>query len=1220
MNRTLLIDLKTVFVLSFAERPGVTFQITDVIGRGASCVVYHAICSDNTEHLLKEYYPKNLPLMRDGSGQILVPDDKQRDFDAGLVRFRSGCERQKVIRLSNRLKNFTCNVQGYYRANGTEYIDMTCFDGRTYDHVQEKSVYELMLRMRTLTQVVGNYHKAGLLHLDIKPENIFVRTEGETVEDVMLFDFDSVTSMRDIFASKGLSCSKSWAAPEQKTVHRQREICPATDLFAIGEIIFVQLFGRVPKEAECRSYVRHYEYDHSAAIFENMNPKVFPLLDDLFCHTICGVVKQRYQSAEELIDKIQEIIRLSDPREPYLKSSALTMQEFFVGREKEIEEIHQKLSEDRILFLNGIGGIGKSELAKRYAEEHGDEYDTIIFASYISDVNMLIQDDTAIPLYNFAPYPEEKPEDYCARKLKKLTELCDERTLFIVDNLDRDDDPDLKKLLNLGAKLLITTRMDFEEYGIGQQLSLDALQDRAEIRRIFDKYYTKPMSAADESCVEQIIDLVAGHTMTVELLAKQMMAGRVKPDKMLAKLQEGGISESGKEKVRSGKDGVLSAHSTYAHIQTLFDLSGLNEEERYILANLSLIPYTGISTELFRDWCELSGYSYINGLVTGGWIFRNTADIIMLHPLIADNLLTIQSGSNTIFDRMLHNVKKWVSDSNLRGLSSQERKSRAEMVLTIANRLVVSAIETLEIASFLSRVPSLFWKFGKLQYAILCRNRALQLRVKMLGEMHSDTATSYHNLGRMYKEQNEYEKAEQYYNKSLEIRCTLFGEEHGDTAISYSSLGVLYKELKRYDVAEEYGKKALQIRVALFGEQHEDVATSCNNLGVLYKEIQQYTVAEQYHLRALRIRKYLFGEKHEDTANSFNNLGTLYREWNRLNDAEQYLLKALEVRHCIFGEIHSSTAATCANLGDLYRDWNEFGSAKKFYEKTLEIRTAILGENHKKTMRVKSKIAKLPAGPTHFDVRQENVRIVIQKILESSNPYKSTRFSKERCPDQIVAKISVSRSKKRGVCVEFDEVIKTKNQKQSIPVIGKPIFNRVPIRGRNSADGLARIVLILESPHKEEFNPSNSVTPVNGPAYDKTGDNINEWLSEMLPQIMDDTTPSNEMESYEIALVNTIQYQCSLGEKTSKYRDKTLWKCWKHKAVRLDFCERVRCAIGTHTGKSIIINCCTTGKLHRSNHDLVNIALDDMEISFYESTHPYGWFAEENRWIRKHDC
>ena len=103
------------------------------------------------------------------------------------------------------------------------------------------------------------------------------------------------------------------------------------------------------------------------SIFKDMNPKVFPLLDELLCHTICGVVDKRYQSAEELIAKLDEIIKIANPQEPYLKSSLPAVQDFFVGRENEIEEIHRKLSGNRILFLNGIGGIGKSELAKRYA-------------------------------------------------------------------------------------------------------------------------------------------------------------------------------------------------------------------------------------------------------------------------------------------------------------------------------------------------------------------------------------------------------------------------------------------------------------------------------------------------------------------------------------------------------------------------------------------------------------------------------------------------------------------------------------------------------------------------------------------------------------------------------------------------------------------------------------------------------------------------------------
>ena len=148
--------------------------------------------------------------------------------------------------------------------------------------------------------------------------------------------------------------------------------------------------------------------------------------------------------------------------------------------------------------------------------------------------------------------------------------------------------------------------------------------------------------------MDEIIEIVCGHTMTVELLAKQMMAGRVKPEKMLEKLKNGGISDSGKEKVRTAKDGDISVHSTYEHVQALFDLSELGESEKYVLANLSLIPYTGISAELFCEWCEIDNFDVINNLVVEGWIrWDKEKDYISLHPVISTCLQGIVSINNS---------------------------------------------------------------------------------------------------------------------------------------------------------------------------------------------------------------------------------------------------------------------------------------------------------------------------------------------------------------------------------------------------------------------------------------------------------------------------------------------------------------------------------------------------------------------------------------------
>ena len=256
MSRILLNEKKSDITLYRKDGSSANFHITKCIGRGSSCVVYHATDA-NTEHLLKEYYPRNLDIERDDTGKLTIPEINMEQFEFGRERFHNGGEMQMALRLEEKLKNYTSNVQGNYYGNGTEYIDMTCFAGCTYDQVEETSLYDLMRRMKTLAQVIGYYHKAGLLHLDIKPQNIYVRPNNETVEDVMLFDFDSVVTKSEVMIIPTLSYTKEWGAPEQLLAYRRKEICEATDIYAIGEIIFNKIFGRHTKDSERRTFVKY---------------------------------------------------------------------------------------------------------------------------------------------------------------------------------------------------------------------------------------------------------------------------------------------------------------------------------------------------------------------------------------------------------------------------------------------------------------------------------------------------------------------------------------------------------------------------------------------------------------------------------------------------------------------------------------------------------------------------------------------------------------------------------------------------------------------------------------------------------------------------------------------------------------------------------------------------------------------------------------------------
>ena len=69
--------------------------------------------------------------------------------------------------------------------------------------------------------------------------------------------------------------------------------------------------------------------------------------------------------------------------------------------------------------------------------------------------------------------------------------------------------------------------------------------------------------------------------------------------------------------------------------------------------------------------------------------------------------------------------------------------------------------------------------------ALQSHQRALEIRVKVLGEEHPDTAKSYFNLGITQHASGDFLSALQSKQRALEIRVKFFGEEHPDTSRSY---------------------------------------------------------------------------------------------------------------------------------------------------------------------------------------------------------------------------------------------------------------------------------------------------------------------------------------------------------------------------------------------------------------------------------------------------
>ena len=980
--------------ISFKDINGF-FEIKEIVGRGASCVVYRADFYNEfgrvSEHLLKEYNPKDIGFFRDDEECLCLNNESELErYKQGLDNFIEGYKKQELLRRSAELKNYTANVQNLYEGYGTIYIDMNVTEGTSYAVVEEKTLHNLAKRMKVLAQVVGGYHRNGYLHLDLKPNNIYVRPENETCEDVLLFDFDSLIKKEDVGRGARISYTDDWAPLELTSSSRRGLICEATDIFSLGEIFFEKLMRRHSVIRERRSFSK-YEYDFESDILKNVNPKVTVLLDELFRKTLCNTVSERYQSVDDFVKVLDEIIRVSNVNEPYLKSSCPEPQEFFVGRDNELNDIHNLLMRSKVLFLSGMGGIGKSELAKNYAKVYKGQYDAIIFVPYISNLLSALASDEVFPIYNIFKYPEEKVDDYCRRKFRKIKELCDESTLIIVDNFDSAEDEMLEELLKLNCKILFTTRMDFSEYNRVQKV-IDSIEDKNVQMDIFKKYYTKELSDEEMVCVEELIETVVGHTMTIELLAKQMMAGRVKPNKMLERLKETGISESGKEKVAVSKDDEFRRGSAYEHISALFDLAGLSEECLYIMKNLTFIPYTGIYTELFCDLSELENYNDINGLIYMGWIkFDKNEDVISVHPLICEIIKSYIISYDEIGKSFLSNAKKLVT-------KKLEIKSKEKYIAIIRNILEVivnKKIESIEAGRFIRIVlkDAIFDSIigSKCRYDYL--NYALNVYMKKYGEENESVVMMYIDISAAMVAEGMYSEAKEIINKVINSINAIAGteekafQEYESYRATKRTLARIYYHHNMFDKAEEilikdkayyslskplaglpgmcllaqcYERKEEYLNaIKIYEEGLADIAERTGfgaksieasmyyGLAKCYVSLDKVTESSYYINKAMGIWKELYVEGDVHTALAKEILARICMFEEDYFTAEKYLLEVCEITKMYGSKI--TIQRIYIRLCELYKEIKQYEKSLYYAKLCYELTKEVLGEEDERT-------------------------------------------------------------------------------------------------------------------------------------------------------------------------------------------------------------------------------------------------------------------------------
>ena len=321
----------------------------------------------------------------------------------------------------------------------------------------------------------------------------------------------------------------------------------------------------------------------------------------------------------------------------------------FLGRDKELEELHAMLEENLHVFLYGIAGIGKSELAKAYAKQYKKHYTNILYVEYTGDLHQDITD------MDFIDDPPEISEQKRFQRHNRFLRSLKSDTLLIIDNFNVTATQDifLSVVLKYRCQILFTTRSNLNEYCTFQLKEINDINTLFQLTSIF-------YSDADKhrSTVEKIIETVHYHTFAVELAAKLLENGISTPGQLLAKLQEERASLDNEDKIKIIKDGQSSKATYYSHIHTLFSLYALSRKQQDIMCNLCFLPYTGISARIFAKWLELPTLNEINDLIETGFVQTTTRHTISLHPMIKEIALSETKPSVSSCHILLDSLQK----------------------------------------------------------------------------------------------------------------------------------------------------------------------------------------------------------------------------------------------------------------------------------------------------------------------------------------------------------------------------------------------------------------------------------------------------------------------------------------------------------------------------------------------------------------------------------
>ena len=680
----------------------------------------------------------------------------------------------------------------------------------------------------------------------------------------------------------------------------------------------------------------------------------------------------------------------------------------FIGRGEDLEAIRQYLnSNQQVVVVNGMGGLGKTAVAEAYVTRYYNKYEYILWVTlnaskaegeHLPTENALENDfiNTAGLLGVFEIEQKERTaQELFTKILSGLQNIKHAPSLLVLDNATSEIDNNFKLLPKYpNWHLLATSRDQLTQFTVHQ---LDFLS-LADAKKLFKEYC--PSNKFSDTFLEALVQQIGHHTLLIKILAiTSENSQEYDEDRLL------NILSSNDLVLDIDKNKQLPVEQLLTNIFKS-QLANISPLQRHLLVNFACLPAKPQPYEILKKLLSLD-ISYIppakkglleslfslfkpsspkqkvdkplptdlsielNKLCQKSWLIKENTDgqtpLYRMHRLVATVVW------NVLYEEKQEQVEALLSTLiPLIGIIDDTKEDKfswlpyGEHLMTKVKDISVKGKAVPDTKKHLSESDQvrvcqalfdLYFHLGQYNAAKPMIEQVRILNKKEFGVNYKLSIQNNYQLAVVLRHLGDLQQAQKIILEVIAIKENTLGNDHQSTLSSKHLLASILQQLGQWQQAQKIILEVIAIEENTLGNDHQSTLISKHLLASILQQLGQWQQAQKIILEVIAIEENTLGNDHQSTLISKHLLASILLQLGQTQKAEKIIRQVITIQENTLGKDHPNTLPSKHLLASILLQLGQTQKAEKIIRQVITIQENTLGKDHPNTLSSKHLLA-----------------------------------------------------------------------------------------------------------------------------------------------------------------------------------------------------------------------------------------------------------------------